>query len=433
MQPRDRRSVEYQRVLELQKIPSLDALLSIYERSRTLTRDGTGSVTALQKAASTFQIIELPKNSKLAAREKEVITRYDPAPVLKIIGQLTAKTAKNKPNPRDVEKLSQELSTELQPQVTLALAGQIYAYFLRPADLLVSEDPLLIRKHHYFGFGSTVQYLEKLPESAFDPSSTGGGSNFVGGFAQFGLASGTAAGAGWKTSGSAGEEAIGAQIAAIRGATWERIDESDQRLVGLRCTLAREWIEESASHPEAFEALSDETMGLLSLSRRADLLSAIETRNWPRAWDAVTLPDLFSLAGKFLTRFPNDPWPSPTLTALRQAAAVNDGSRLNILGAIHYHSFGCNHPHLLPDAPYEEYERHMFPAEIAERVAEFKLFLVYLADGMGVEPSALARVAEPLAAKAFRNAKMMDAHDWRAVTAAFSSIRPVDLQEALRQ
>jgi tetratricopeptide (TPR) repeat protein len=433
MEQRGRRGVEYQRVLELQKIPSLEALLSIYERARAPSSNGTGNVPSLQKAASTLQVVELPKNSKLASKEKEVITRYDPAPVLRVIDQLTAKTAKNRPNSRDIEKLSQELLAELQPQVTLALAGQIYAYFLRPADLLVSEDPLLIRKHHYFGFGSTGEHVEKLPESAFDPSSSGGGSNFVGGFAQFGLASGTAAGAGWKTSGPAGEEAIGAQIAGLRGATWDRLEESDQRLVGLRCTLAREWIEESASHPDAFQALSEETVGMLSLSRRADLLSAIETRDWRRAWDAVTLPDLFALAGKFLARFPSDPWPSPTLAALRQAATLNDGSRLNILGPVPYHSFGCAHPHLLQDAPYEEYERHMFPAELAERVAEFKLYLVYLADGMGVEPSALSSVAEPLAAKAFRNAKMMDAHDWRAVTAGFSSITPVDLREALRQ
>jgi tetratricopeptide (TPR) repeat protein len=433
IQQRGRRSVEYERVLELQKVPSLETLLSIYLRAKTLSSDGAVSATALQRAASTFPVVELPKNSKLAAKEKEVITRYDPAPVLKIIGQLSAKTAKNKSNSRDVEKLSQELLAELQPEVTLALAGQIYAYFLRPTDLLVSEDPLLIRKHHYFGFGSTGEHVERLPESAFDASSSGGGSNFIGGFAQFGSASGAAAGAGWKTSGPAGEEAIAAQIAALRGATWDRLEESDQRLVGLRCTLAREWIEESASHPDAFQALSDETMGLLSLTRRADLLSAIETRDWRRAWVAVTLPDLFALSGKFLARFPSDPWPSPTLAALRQAAALNDGSRLNILGPAPYHSFGCDHPHLLQDAPYEEYERHMFPTELAQRVAEFKLYLVYLADGMGVEPSALSSVAEPLAAKAFRNAKMMDAHDWRAVTAAFSSISPVDMKEALQQ
>jgi hypothetical protein len=425
-----RQSVEYKRVLELQKIPSLETLLAIYLRARTLSSDGA----SLQKAASTFPVLELPKNGRLAAKEKEVITRYDPAPVLKIIGQLSAKTAKSKSNSRDVEKLSQELLAELQPEVTLALAGQIYAYFLRPTDLLVSEDPLLIRKHHYFGFASTGEHLlETLPESAFVSSSSGGGSIFIGGFAQFGLASGAGASAGWKTSGAVGDEAIAAQIAALRGATWDRLEESDQRLVGLRCTLAREWIEESASHPDAFQALSDETMGLLSLARRADLLSAIETRDWRRAWSALTLPDLFALAGKFLTRFPSDPWPSPTLAALRQAVTLNDGSRLNILGSVPYHSFGCDHPHLLQDAPYEEYERHLSPAAISERVAEFKLYLVYLADSMGVEPSALSSVAEPLAAKAFRNAKMMDAHDWRAVTAAFSSISPADMREALKQ
>src|SRR5260370_4129702 len=136
-------------------------------------------------------------------------------------------------------------------------------------------------------------------------------------------------------------------------------------------------------------------MGLVCISRRADLLSAVETRDWRRAWDAVTFPDLFALAGKFLGRFPSDPWPSPTLAALRQTATLNDGSRLNILGAIPRHSFGSDHPHLLQDAPYDEYQRHMVPSELADRVAEFKLYLVYLADGLGVQHSALSRVAAP--------------------------------------
>lgn len=432
-QQQSHRSAEYQRVLEMQKVPSVEALLTIYDRAKALSSDGGKNLAAIQKAASALPVVELPKNNKLVGKDKEVITEYEPAPILKIVGQLTGKVAKNKSNPRDVEKLSQDLFGELQPQVTLALAGQIYAYFLRPTDLLVSDDPLLLRKHHYFGLSSGAEHFEQLPESEFDQDSSGSGSNFVGGFGQFSLAAGTAASAGWKTAGPAGEAPIAAQIAAIRSATWDLLEESDQRLVSLRCTLAREWIEESASHADAFQALSEETMGLLSLSRRADLLSAIETQDWRRAWDSVTLPDLFALGGKFLARFQTDPWPSPTLASLRQAASTNEGSRLNILGAIPYHSFGCNHPHLLQDAPYEEYERHLFPGELAERVAEFKLFLVYLADSVGVEPSALSSVAEPLAAKAFRNAKMMDTRDWRAVAAAFSSIASADLKEALQQ
>jgi hypothetical protein len=114
-------------------------------------------------------------------------------------------------------------------------------------------------------------------------------------------------------------------------------------------------------------------------------------------------------------------------------ARANDGSRLPVLGAVTYHSFGCNHPHLLVDAPYEEYERHMFPADIAERTAEFKLFLVYQADSMGLEPSNLDKVAEPLAAKAFRNTKMSDAKDWRSLMAGYASITAKDVRVAMEQ
>jgi hypothetical protein len=114
-------------------------------------------------------------------------------------------------------------------------------------------------------------------------------------------------------------------------------------------------------------------------------------------------------------------------------SASNDGSRLALLGAVTYHSFGCSHPHLQPNAPYEEYEHHLFPDEIAERSAEFKLFLVHLADNLGVEPPSLAGVAEPLAAKAFRSAQMADYHDWRSLQAAYSSISANDLKQALEQ
>src|SRR5207237_1034488 len=106
-----------------------------------------------------------------------------------------------------------------------------------------------------------------------------------------------------------------------------------------------------------------------------------------------------------------DLWNSPVTIALRSIAAVNDGSRLNILGPIPYHSLGCQHPHLVADAPYEEYALRMFPEELAERSAEFKLFLAFEADSLGVEPSALSDIAETLASRAFRSIQMTDSKD----------------------
>jgi len=434
-QPGSRRSIEFQRVLEMQKAPSLEATLAIYDGAASRSPKGPREVAAIEKIVNGLPVVELPKATKILGKEKEKesILRYDPAPLHKVVSQLAQKAARNKANSKDIEKLCEELIAELQPQVSLALVGPVYAYFLRPADLVVSEDALLLRKHHYFSFDSPSEHKQLLPESTFSADSQGAGSYFTGGFAQFGTASGTAAGRSWKTAGPGGEEAIAAQIAAIRGTVWDHLEESDQRLVSLRTMVAREWIAESARRPEEFAALSEETMGLLSLTRRADLLTGIESRNWRKVWEAVTLLDLFALGGRYLERFKTDPWSSPATAALRSLARSNDGSRLYVLGGVPYRSFGCNHPHLQADAPYEEYERYMLAADIAERMAEFKLFLAFQADSMGLAPSALGQVAEALAAKAFRNAKMTDFKDWRSLMAGYASITTKDVKQALEQ
>lgn len=431
--PDGRRTLEFQRALALQKVPTLESIFVIYDGLAGIKTQGGAAIETIKKNIEGLPVAELPKSTKAEGKEKESIARYDPAPVQKLAAELTQKLSKRKTNTKDIEKILQELLGELQPQITLALAGQVYAYFLRPSDLVVSEDPLLLRKHHYFNFDSDSGRKQLLVESTFHQSSEGIGSYFVGGLAQFALAAGNAASVGWKTAGPGGSASIAAQVAAIRSTAWDRLQESDQRLASLRITVAREWIYMSAGQEEAFRALSEDTMGVLSLSRRADLLNGIEEANWREVWESVTLPDLFVLGGKYLERFKTDLWNSPLTVSLRSVVAANDGSRLNTLGPIPYHSFGCSHPHLVPDAPYEEYESQVFPYELAERTADFKLFLALQADSLGVEPSALADVAETLASKAFRSTQMMDSKDWRSLLAGFASIKPKDIKQALEQ
>jgi hypothetical protein len=50
-----------------------------------------------------------------------------------------------------------------------------------------------------------------------------------------------------------------------------------------------------------------------------------------------------------------------------------------------------------------------------------------------VPPLVLGEVAETLAAKAFRGAKMADFRDWRSLQAAYASISANDLKQALEQ
>jgi len=374
--------------------------------------------------------VELPRTEGVTGEERENLLRYNPAKARRLAEDLRVKASKGNANPKDIQKVTRELMTSLEPQVTAALAGPVYAYFLRPSDLIVREDPLLLRKHRYFDFAEQGKHHQLIIDSNFNKESSGVGSYFSGGFAQFALAAGSAASIDWETPTPKSEFMIAAEIAAIRSAPWDQLEESDLRLVRLRTEIAREWIFESATHSEEFRSLSEETMGLLSLARRTELLESIEARNWKGVWNAITVPDLFALGGKFIERHRDVPWPSPVAAALRALAASNDSSRLSVLGAI-TRSDGCAHPHLQPNAPYEEYEHHSMPGDIAQRSAEFKIFLALQADKLGVQPSALARVAESLAADAFHEVQMSDYHDWRSLLVGYSSVSTHDLAKAL--
>jgi hypothetical protein len=288
------------------------------------------------------------------------------------------------------------------------------------------NDPLLLRKHHYFEFAIQSLQHRRILASEFNASSEAAGSYFVGGFVQFAYSAGMAAVHSKNLAGSA--ESMAAQLATIRSAEWEWLDESDLRLTALRIIVAREWVYESARQPELLRALSEQTVGLLSLSRRADLLNGIASHEWRRTWDSITLPELLALGGRYVKQFPNDPWPSQATVALRAAEKTARDWRLNTLGPIPTHIFGCNHPHLLSDAPYEEYERHL-PSEMGERSAEFKLFLAFQGDRLGLQPEMLENIDEKLAVKAFRKAQMTDYRDWRSLLNAYASVNITDLEQ----
>ena len=427
----DERLKHYQRVLDAQHVPSLTAMLDIYDASNGLSsaKSPQQLVDVIQKELDTFTVVDLPKGMNLLGEEKNVMMRYDPGPARKLALQMKEKTAKKKVNPKDLEKLSREFEGELQGQVVAALSGPLYAYFLRSSDAIVMSDPLLLRKHHYFPFSEQGREHERVLESDFHVTSERGGSYFVGGFTQFPYSAGLAAAHSKNLAG--GVESMAAQLATIRSVDWDRFTESDQRLAALRVIVAREWIYESARKPELLRALSEETMGLLSLSRRADLLNGISAHEWPKAWDSITLPELFALGDRYARHYPKDLWISPATLALREVEETDKDSHLNLLGAVPTHIFGCNHPHLLTDAPYEEYEHHLSP-EMGERSAEFKLFLVFQGDRLGLQPEVLENADEKLAVKAFRKAQMTDYRDWRSLLNAYASVNPADLQQAIR-
>jgi hypothetical protein len=225
-----------------------------------------------------------------------------------------------------------------------------------------------------------------------------------------------------KLGGDNGEMAAGKQLGAIRMTDWGRLRDEDLRLLGLKVTVAREWVVRAASQPELEDSLSEASLGLLSLTRKAALLTALAVSDWKSVWEALTLSDLYFLGDRYLERYATDVWQSPPTRALRRLAAHNDGSRLQLLGGEFGDTLGCSHPHLRSAPPYEEYEKQLLPGRLAERSAEFKLYLAKYADETGIPAAALGTLAEPAARGILKKVQMSDIHDWRSLLSAYAAL-----------
>ncbi|MDQ1473985.1 MAG: hypothetical protein QOJ99_5465 [Bryobacterales bacterium] len=134
--------------------------------------------------------------------------------------------------------------------------------------------------------------------------------------------------------GGASQDLYSNQLAAIRTTPWWRYGDRDQRLLGLKVRMAREWCVYAADSEALLSDLADDSLGVLSLTRRRELLNSIAARDWDGVWRTITLTDLLFLADRYLDRYPRSPWNSPVDTALRRAGQLSDGISLRLLGSL---------------------------------------------------------------------------------------------------
>ncbi len=433
LDPSRLRAIAYGKVLNLQKTPAVSVLLRIDNTARALAarKDPAEPLIAeLLQDTAALPVVELLKSEKFEGKSKQAIERYNTGKLTALVSELREKAQRRKMDPKDLERITGEILIEIGPQVRLALTGIVYGAYLSPEDTLAANDPLLLRKHQAFDLHLTTPLKPAFVQSALIVDSSGTGSYFVGGFAFFTQAAGDAAGLSVRK-GNADAELYAQQIAATRMTGWAGYRDEDQRLLGLRIRVAREWLVYASIRPALLGDVSEDTLGILSLSRRRELLNAIASEDWKAVWNSVTLSDLLFLGERYTARYKQSPWNSPVDAALREASAHNDGSRLNLLGAVPAGLYGCDHPHLAPLAPYEEYERHLFPAELAERTAEMKLYLSALLDKMGLPAAALPAIAEPAARIAFRSIHMSDGYDWVQALSVFRAMDEKTIEAAL--
>ncbi len=418
------RHENFRKVLELQKVTSLGTLFAIQEAVGNLQRDlgdGKREVQLIEDSSGGLLTVEVPEPSALSGAMKDNLLSCRPKTVADLIARLGLAVAGKTAGSPEIQKITGQLLAAINPQVKIALAGIVYACYLKSDDLPVLADPLLLRKHQFVRLDGQVR-----PEAPFYSAdilgNTSAGRYFLGGFADFAKIAGRVALTNARRMDDKVEPYFISQLGSIRSARLQDLKDEDLRLVALKISCAREWIVQAAERPELLAELADGASGLLSFTRRADLLQALQSRDWKSAWSSVTQGDLYHLGDEYLRRYGTAPWNSPVTAALRRLAAASDGLRLQILGSNLQPLLFCSDPHLLRLSPYEYYERYLLLDKIAARTAEFEISLAAYFDKKGLPASLLGDLAEPLAREVFRSMQLADLRDWQSVVSAYAAL-----------
>jgi hypothetical protein len=423
-----KRAKQFAQVLALQKAPSLDALFAIWS-DLTKVNANPLAIDDVQRQLSSFAVLPLPKAWRVQGERKKSLEFFETAHALTLVNTIREKRAKWKSHPADLQRLVDELTGDLEPWVELAMVSRIYARYLDPTDLIVSEDPMLARKHAFTELGARNGRIAWFKPSVLAVASTGEGSYFSGGLAEFAISAGEARATG-NHIGGRGEAFATAVFASVRATDWSAITPAALQSLGASVRLAREWIVESVMSQAARRVLEQETLGLLSLNRRHSLLDALDQHDWTAVWHSVSVSDLYFLGQALIQDSANsagqDIWKSPVVAAMRQSALAKKD--LDALGSVAPLLNGCAQPRLRRYAPYEDYERYYRPDRMAQRSAELKLYLAWTGDSKAWQPSMLADVSSIAAEKVMRSVQARDQYDWSAVIEAYQKLTADNLQ-----
>jgi hypothetical protein len=410
--PATARRENYARVLDAQKAPALAPLLRIYDAARKIEAAGrvAGESKSIEEDLQRIPVVEFRPRRLTGGRARNLASyRADTA--------LRTARALADAGGGPAESLARDLVGQLQAPVTWALAGTIYAALLNAEDVLVSDDPAFLRKHEYVSLRG-VGRPDLFPEPALSEGAGSLlGSVLTGGFADLSAMAGAVGCAGQRsgdispTAVSVSEGLRSQQLGSIRMTDYGKLDDDDLRLFALIVRAAREWIVEAAADPVLRAGLAESALGLVSLRRRADLLKSLEAGDWPTVWDTLTLSDLYFLGSRYFDRYKTDPVESPVISAARDLLAKHGRPRMDEL-------IGSR----AEPAPYEDFDRYLFPARLHERLSELKLYVADLMVSSGIPAATFTTVAEPVGREVFRNLQMADPYDWRSAIAAFAGM-----------
>jgi len=409
----ERRRSEFQQVLRMQRIPGVDASMELVESSHAMKDSGEGWEAVVQRAALAPEIppdgldaasgMSRPPRADAAFRAKETAERI--------------RQAMSDSKQADMPKLRAEMEERAGDVLVLSVTGLVYAWYLRPYDLLASEDPWFTRKHRFVNVRGRDDDPGDFAPGYFRMQSGGQGSFAGGSLANFNEAAGHVATVGALPDTRMLENLQLAQLAVLRGTMLGRLRAEDFRAANRMVEAGRTWLEQAA-RGRASEAESWEmTAGLISPGRWQRVLADAKGGRAEEVRRKVTVSDMFWLGERKQRKQGGDP-------AENLRRWLGSPGSLTVLG---------EGPLMPEPAPYESIYRRSLPGDCAARMAELALVLAVLAGREGITPDEVEAGAERVAASLLEGLTMVDNTDWEAVSTALASITGASVRAAARE
>jgi hypothetical protein len=381
---------EIGRILEAQRIVSLDTLFDLADHMESLVRGQKLNTALINKLASRVSEIQLPRSSLSASEKNAMAFGYWTDKHIDAERKLNLRAAIERAS-GDAEKLKDARGL-LAPLLRDTLVAFSYAYYAPPGAQVLQTNPVFVRSHDFIGLQTTHTWRPTEVFGTGWPSNAGG--RLVGSLSGLPYALAEAEQnflVPSQTQALIWGDLVPQMILSATIPRWWNVTPSQVHWVGLHMRFGRELLAESAFDPE----LRGQTLAALGTyaapARTARVGRMIAEGDVKGAADLVTPSETFLIARDLSSRRPAGA--SCVLAELQQLAAASPDS-VNYTAISH--AFGTPKPTLANSYQPELLNLRTFPTLMgyssrimAESWESNTLYWAALADEMSVSPGQL--------------------------------------------
>ncbi len=417
VEARDQVSQEILRVLEAQRIVSLDTLFQLADHLEGIAKGEKLNTALVAKLTGRISEIQLPRATLSASEKTSVAFGYWTDRHIEDERRLNLRAVVEKAA-GDPEKLK-EARGLMAPLMRDTLLAYSYAFYAPPGSQILYTNPLFVRSHDFLGAQGTSHTWRatELLGSGW-PSSAGG--RLVGSLSTLPYALAEAEQnflIPAQTQALIWADLVPQMILSAKIPRWWTVTQSQQHWVGLHVRYGRELLAEAVFDPELRAEVVEALSALAAPVRTREVSILLEQGDAKNAADRVTPSEVFWIAREVAARHRDDG--SPLAVEIRQLAQA---SPQEINYEIISRAFGSPKPTLANSYEPELLNLRTFPTLmgyssriLAESWESNTLYWAALADELAVRPAELNVRIPDWTRRLVENIFASHLEDWPAV------------------